>query len=54
MNYGEPFDSLWAAAQDADVPLCPHTTTGAWKKAKFHPSGIRTFIRGEGEIQTSL
>jgi predicted TIM-barrel fold metal-dependent hydrolase len=55
MNYGESkFDSLWAAAQDADVPLCLHTTTGAWKKAKFHHPRIRTFIRGEGEIQTSL
>jgi predicted TIM-barrel fold metal-dependent hydrolase len=55
MNYGESkFDPLWAAAQDADVPLCLHTTTGAWKKAKFHHPRIRTFIRGEGEIQTSL
>ena len=55
MNYGESkFNSLWAAAQDADVPLCLHTTTGAWKKAKFHHPIIRTFIRGEGEIQTSL
>ena len=48
------FDRLWAAAQDADVPLCLHTTTGAWKKARFYHSKIRTFIRGEGEIQTSL
>ena len=55
MNYGAAnFDRLWAAAQDADVPLCLHTTTGAWKKAKFHHPKIRTFIRGEGEIQTSL
>ena len=55
MNYGEAsFDRLWAAAQDADVPLGLHTTTGAWKKSKFHHPKIRTFIRGEGEIQTSL
>ena len=55
MNYGDKnFDRLWAAAQDADVPLGLHTTTGAWKKAKFHHPKIRTFIRGEGEIQTSL
>ena len=55
MTYGESnFDRLWASAQDADVPLCLHTTTGAWKKAKFHHPRIRTFIRGEGEIQTSL
>jgi uncharacterized protein len=55
MNYGESkFDPLWAAAQDVDVPLCLHTTTGAWKKVKFHHPTIRTFIRGEGEIQTSL
>ena len=54
-NYGEAkFDPLWAAAQDTDVPLCLHTTTGAWKKVKFHHPRIRTFIRGEGEIQTSL
>ena len=31
-----------------------HTTTGAWKKAKFHHPRVRTSIRGEGEIQTSL
>ena len=47
MNYGEAnFDRLWAAAQDADVPLCLHTTTGAWKELKFHHPTIRTFIRG--------
>jgi predicted TIM-barrel fold metal-dependent hydrolase len=55
MTYGDSrFDRLWAAAQDADVPLCLHTTTGAWKKVRFHHPKIRTFVRGEGEIQTSL
>jgi len=54
-NYGDrKFDPLWAAAQDADTPLSLHTTTGAWKKAKFHHPRVRTCIRGEGEIQTSL
>ena len=54
-SYGDKkFDPLWAAAQDADTPLSLHTTTGAWKKAKFHHPRVRTSIRGEGEIQTSL
>jgi predicted TIM-barrel fold metal-dependent hydrolase len=54
-SYGDrKFDPLWAAAQDADIPLSLHTTTGAWKKAEFHHPRVRTSIRGEGEIQTSL
>ncbi len=54
-NYSDrKFDPLWAAAQETDTPLSLHTTTGAWKKAKFHHPRVRTCIRGEGEIQTSL
>ena len=54
-SYGDrKFDPLWAAAQEADTPLALHTTTGAWKKVKFHHPRVRTSIRGEGEIQTSL
>ena len=52
-SYGDPgFDPLWAAAQEVDVPLCLHTTTGAWKKLKFHHPMVT--VRGAGEIQTSL
>ena len=43
-----------AAAQEADVPLGMHTTTGGWKRAKFHHRRIQTFVRGQGEIQTTL
>ncbi len=54
-SYGDrKFDPLWAAAQEADIPLSLHTTTGAWKRVKFHHPRVRTCIRGEGEIQTSL
>ena len=55
MSYGDPvFDPLWAEAQEADVPLGMHTTTGAWKRAKFPHRRIQTFVRGQGEIQTTL
>ena len=55
MSYGDAiYDLLYAAAQDADVPLCMHTTTGRWKAVKYHHPAARQLLGGYGEVLTSL
>lgn len=55
MSYGDAtFDPLWAAAQDAGVPLSMHTTTGRWKMPQYHHPGLRAMLGSEAEVQTSL
>ena len=55
MSYGDAtFDPLWAAAQDADLPLSMHTTTGRWKMPKYHHAGMRSMLGSAAEVQTSL
>jgi predicted TIM-barrel fold metal-dependent hydrolase len=51
MSYGSPdFDPLWAAAQEADLPLALHISTAKWRRPSF-PSGLRSV---QTEIQDSL
>jgi uncharacterized protein len=55
MTYGDAqFDPLWAAAQEANVPLSMHTTTGRWKMPQYHHPGVRAMLGSEAEVQTSL
>jgi len=55
MSYGDAtFDPLWAAAQDAGLPLSMHTTTGRWKMPQYHHPGVRAMLGSEAEVQTSL
>jgi predicted TIM-barrel fold metal-dependent hydrolase len=55
MSYGDSmFDPLWAAAQEVDLPISMHTTTGRWKMPKYHHPGVRAMLGSEAEVQTSL
>jgi uncharacterized protein len=55
VSYGDSqFDPIWAAAQDCDVPLAMHTSTGRWKQATYGYSRARTLIGPQAEIQTTL
>jgi predicted TIM-barrel fold metal-dependent hydrolase len=54
-SYGDArFDPLWAAAQDCDVPLAMHTSSGRWKQPTYAFDRARTFIGPQAEIEISL
>jgi predicted TIM-barrel fold metal-dependent hydrolase len=54
-SYGESiFDPLWAEAQDLDVPLAMHTTTGKWKRPSVLNPSVRGLGGGYAEVQASL
>ena len=55
MSYGDPrFDHIWAEAQDLDVPLAMHTTTGKWKRPSVLNPKIRSLGGDYAEVQASL
>ena len=52
MNYGDPmFDPIWAAAQEADVPIGMHIHSGRWKHPTYHHRRANAM---HAEIQTTL
>ena len=54
-SYGEEvFDSLWAEAQDLDVPLAMHTTTGKWKRPTVLNPNVKSLGGGYLEVQSTL
>src|SRR5262245_9815092 len=54
-SYGDKqFDPIWETAQECDVPLAMHTSTGRWKQPSYGFSRARTFIGPQAEIQTTL
>jgi uncharacterized protein len=53
--YGDPrFDPIWEAAQECDVPLAMHTSTGRWKQPAYAYARARTFIGPQAEIEITL
>jgi predicted TIM-barrel fold metal-dependent hydrolase len=55
VSYGEPrFDPIWQAAQECDVVLGMHTSTGRWKQPTYGFSRARMFIGPQAEIEITL
>jgi len=54
-TYGDAmFDPIWEAAQECDVVLAMHTSTGRWKQPAYKFGRARTFIGPQAEIETTL
>jgi predicted TIM-barrel fold metal-dependent hydrolase len=54
-SYGDVrFDPIWQAAQECDVPLAMHTSTGRWKQPAYGFARARTFIGPQAEIEITL